>query len=464
MRKIGSTARIVFITTFRRGAGWGLLIFCVITTVFMFFATNSDSTLVNELQLRLRYSLSAFTAVLNISLMYFGCVSLRKDIDERRFHTVSAAPVHRWQLWGGHFLGIFSVGVGVFLACSAALALSCVVFIGGWPKAEEKSHLEERFFSSWHLCAPDLSEAMKGIWAEYERRVAEYGLALEEDDHDCDDDHQGCDHDHDDVWKRRKVILDEIKKERQNIPPGETGSWVFGWNPDGARGDFILLRFKIYSNIQRSMVRGEWRISDGHGKTVWASKFADYPFLPHELKIPLDSVPKERQLKLSFTEEGGNYIIFPVHHGGLFMLYSSGGLLKNSFLATAFSLVHMALLVALSLTFSSIFSFSVAVFVSISTFMTGLFSGFFAGVLEDLQFFDPDFTRDVLSAFLRTGLWLTESAKAPPVCRMFSEGISVPAAELLAEWGPGFAAYFIAVLALGVTSLTKKEIDKILQS
>ncbi|MBN1863633.1 MAG: hypothetical protein JW808_01895 [Victivallales bacterium] len=458
MRKIASTARIVFTTTFRRGAGWGLLVFCVISAVFMFFATNSDSTLVNELQLRFRYSLYAFTTILNISLLYFGCVSLRKDIDERRFHTVSAAPVHRWQLFWGHFFGIFSLGVVVFLACSAALTVSCAIFIAGWPKPEEKAGLGEKFFSTYYLCYPDLSGIMDGIRAEYEKRVAQYNLALEEHEHD--DEH----HHHDDVWKGRKVLLDDIKKERQIISPGGTGSWQFEWNPASARGEFILLRFKLYANVQRSMAKGEWRITDDSGKTVWHSKFADYPFLAHELKIPLESVPKERQLKISFIEEGGNYIIFPVHHGGLLMLYNSGGLFKNFVLATVFSLSHMALLVALSLTYSSIFSFSVAVFVSMATFMTGLLSGFFAKILDDLTFFDPSFAKVVFSFFLKVGLWLTESAKAPPVCRMFSEGISVPVAKLLAEWGPGFAAYFGIVLAIGIISLNKKEIDKILQS
>ena len=459
MKKILSISWIIILTSFRRGAGWGLLGLCSFTAVFMFFVTSSDSSLVNELNLRLRYSLYSLTLVLNVSLMYMGCVSLRKDIDDRRFHTISAAPVCRWQIWSGHFLGLTALGMAAFLSACAALAVACTLFIHLWDKEEDKRLLHERFFSTYFRCEPDLSQVMEGIWEEYHRRVAEHDL-LHDDHEDCDDE----DHHHDDVWKSRKVILDEIKKERQIINPGESGSWVFNWNPHAARGEFILLRFKVYSNVQRALVKGNWRLLDGQGKVFWDCEFSDYPFLQHELKIPLEKVPRDKKLTLSFTEAGGHYIIFPVHHGGLVMLYNSGGILKNFCMMALFTVIHTALLVGLSLSLSSIFSFSVALFVTMSAYMTGFFSGFFSSVLYDLSFYDPGPWRNVLSAFLKLGLWLTEGTKAPPVCRMFSDGISVPVSGLVAEWAPGFAAYFIMVAAAGVAALTVKEIDKILQS
>lgn len=489
MKKIFSIAKTLLLLLFRRGAGWGMLLLSATLAIFIFFATNSDNNLVNELHLRIKYSLYAFTLVLNISLMYLACVSLRKDIDERRFHTISAAPVHRAQIWLGKFIGLLSFGFIIFLFSSAAIAVSCIIFISRWNKPEDKKLLAEKFYNTYYVCMPDLANLQEKVNIEYKKRLQEYEVkhaghnhALGEPCYEAEHEHEkknehkeaghvhgsGGGHNHDELegaeWRGRKYMLDEVRKEKQIISPGQTREWDFKWDAHAAQGDFILLRFKIYTNKRRNKVRGTWKVLDKTGKSVWTSKFADYPFLPHELKIPLNVVPTTKQLTIAFQETGSSHVIFPIYHGGLKLLYNSGGLLKNFLLLSAFSILHMGILIALALTFASIFSFSVAIFVTMVTYTTGLFANFFTNILQDLYFHDESIGRTIFTAFLKIGLWITKSTKAPPVNDMFSSGISIPASDLISTWGSGYLIYLVLVLLIGIWTLTRKEIDKILQT
>ena len=468
MKKIVSIARMVLKLLFRGGAGWALIAVSSLLATFMFFATNSDNSLVNELHLRIKYSLYAFTLLLNISLMYIASVSLRKDIDERRFHNISSAPVHRAQIWLGKFLGLLVFGIIVFLFTSVSLGISTSIFISKWESQGDKEELKQAFFRTYYVSLPILNNLDKEVDLEYAKR-REFEEKKEEELLKSGHKHsEGGGHDHGDLeggeWRGRRNLLDEIRKEKQIIAPNHTGEWDFAINRADVKNDFLLLRYKIYTNRRRAKVKGEWRVLSEDGGVVWSKKFVGYPFLSHDFKIPLSVIPKGDKVRLAFNEEGNAYIIFPVFHGGLKLLYDSGGIFKNYLYLTLFSILQMAILIAMSLCFASIFSFSVAVFVTMATYTTGLFSGFFANVLHDLSFHDESLGKTIFSLFLKVGLWISESTKAPPVNQMFSESISIPIEAFLKSWGFGFFIYMFIICTIGIIALTRKEIDRILQS
>ena len=465
MKKTISVAGIVLKLFFRSGAAWGLIALTILLSVFMFFATNSDNLLVNELHLRIKYSLYAFTVLLNIALIYFACVTLRKDIDERRFHTIAAAPVHRAQIWLGKFFGLLSLAFIVFLSASAAIALSCLFFILHWEKKDDLSALKSDFFRTYYVCNPDLTSFENEVNAKYakERKILELNQAASKknEHHVHSNSHE---HDHGDlegeIWKSRKYLLDQIKKEKQIIAPGSNGKWTFNWDSSAVKGNYVLLRFKFYSNRRRSKVQGEWRVK---GKKGWRYKFSGYPFLTHELKIPVEVFKGAEKIELIYTPKSSSYVIFPVYKGGITLLYDSGGLIKNYLFLLIFSLFHMSVLLAVSLMFSSLFSYSVAIFISTSTYIIGAFSVFFQNVQRDLSFHDPTFMNTVFSKTIAFGMWVTEGTKAFPVNNMFSDGISLPFVSLMKTGGFNLILYLIIVSSIGIFALTKKEIDKILQ-
>jgi len=469
MRKTFSVAGVTVRLFFRGGAGWGLLFLVSALAGFMFFATNANDILLDELRLRLKYSLYSFSVLLNVALIYFACVSLRKDIDERRFHNVTSAPVSRGTVWMGKFLGTLAIGAIAYAAASLTLAACCAGFISNWRSASDVETLRENFFLTYYLNKPDLAAFEREVSKEYGEKRRQLEDRQREDklkEAAAVAETGGHHHDHGDLegdtWRARKYLLFEIRRYRQMINPGKTGEWFFDWEPGALRGEHAVLKFKFYSNQRRNKVAGYWTLSGG-GKT-WRAPFAGYPFVVNELKIPVEKIPKAQRLKLVFHNESDSYLFFPVYHEGIQLLSGHRGIFSNYLSLFAFSLAHMATLVALALAFSSLFSYSVAVFASVMMYVTAAFSGIFANVLRDLSFHDQTLWTEASRRIIEFGLWLTGGAEPFPVNGWFSDGLAIPVASLLSSEGLGYALYLAIVVAVGIWALRVKEIDKIPQA
>ena len=476
MRKIFSVAGTTLRLLFRGGAAWGLLLLTSALAVFIFFSASSGDALIDELRLRVEYSLYASTTLLNLALIYFACVSLRKEIDERRFHTISAAPVPRGGIWLGKFLGILTLGVMSFIAISIAISLSCVLLIHRWEKPDQVKDLGAQFFRTHYQCKPDLTKLEKQVALEYPKHLQALKRKEEAKHHAAADSHeQKCDgapgHDHSHCneweggdWRERKTILAELRKNKQIIAPETTAKWKFNWTPNSNYGKSVLLRFKFYTNQKRKPSEGVWSILSKDGKTLWSEKFKGYPFIRHELTIPTEFMPKTDEFTLAYQATSSTFVIFPVYNDGLTILYDSGGVFKNFCYLFAFVLMHMAVLVALALMFSAMFSYSVAVFATTSLYIVASFSSFFNHVLTDLSFHEQTLSTKLFSFLIQAGLWLAEGAKALPVKYMFAQGVSIPFWELIKDNSASFALYLALVVFIGTWILTRKEIDKILQA
>lgn len=474
MSKIFSVAATTLRLLFRSGAAWGLLFLTSALAMFIFFSASSGNALIDELRLRIEYSLYASTTLLNLALIYFACVSLRKEIDERRFHTIAAAPVPRGGIWLGKFLGILSLGVMSFLAISIAIAISCVVLIHGWEKPDQVDDLSRNFFRTYYQCKPDLTELEKEVALEYPKQLRELEKQKEKEYHAAADSHTKksvASEDEDseaaffgETWQERKYTLAEIRKNKQIIAPKTTATWKFNWDPKSNYGKSVLLRFKFYTNQKRRQSEGVWSVLDKDGKALWSKRFKGYPFIRHELAIPTESMPKTDEFTLAYKATSSTFVIFPVYNDGLTILYDSGGVFKNFCLLFFFVLMHMAVLVALALMFSAMFSYSVAVFATSSLYIVASFSSFFNHILTDLSFHDQTISTRLFSSLIQMGLWLAEGAKALPVKFMFAQGVSIPFLALIKDNFVSFALYLVLVVLIGTWILTRKEIDKILQA
>ncbi|MCK5843787.1 MAG: hypothetical protein KAG97_03705, partial [Victivallales bacterium] len=283
---------------FRGGAAWGLLVLASGFAVFIFFSAGGGDSLVDELRIRIEYALYASTTLLNLALIYFACVSLRKEIDERRFHTISAAPVRRVEIWLGKFLGVSTMGLIAFLAISIALVFSCAFLIVGWSKPEHVRELDSKFFRTYYKCQPDLADLEKRVAKNYKKSLAEMKKrkAAEHEEHEGEEDGHHAHHHHGewegDEWRSRKHLLADIRKGKQIISPGATSQWRFRWSPKDNQGEYVLLRFKFYTNRKRRKSEGVWSVLNENNDVAWSGKFKGYSFVEHELRIPSKFMPK----------------------------------------------------------------------------------------------------------------------------------------------------------------------------
>jgi hypothetical protein len=456
MKKIISVAKTTVLLLWRNGTIPALAVMVSAFSAFIFFATNSNSNLTNELHLRLKYALISMSVLINLAVLYIGVFSLRKDIDERRFHTVSSAPVFRSQIWSGKFFGILTTAVIVFLISFSAITLSSYLFIKNWDKQFSAKELHENFITSYMECLPDMTELNEEVKKEYAKRLKKLIEKQKEEGKDQEAELEG------DIWRQRKILLREIQKEKQIIEPASSSQWKFNWSSSDISEGSARIVFKSYSNNRKVKFKGKWSIENADGKVVWQKEFESYPYIEQTIKIPSEKMPDTDQFVLKFENTGKTYLIFPIFNNGLKIMYPNRSIFVNALHYMLFSFLGIAIADALALTCASIFSFPVAVFVAFITYLIGSFSGFFKNIIHDLSFHDTTFSTIFYKTVISFVLWLTQMLKIPPVSSLFADGISIPTLKLLSTWGISFFIYFIIIVFIGTQVLKNKELDKIL--
>ena len=456
MKKILSIARVVLLLLLRNGTALGMIFITSTLAVFIFFATNSNCSIADELHLRLKYSLIAMTTLVNVSVLYLSVFSLRKDIDERRFHTIAAAPVYRLQIWFGKFLGIFITGAITFTIATLAIWCSIYIFISNWEQKRDIKSLDKHFYASYMQCEPDLTELNSEISIEYKKRLKKLIQAQNQEEISEDDEKEGM------RWRKRKYMLYEVRREKQMIPPGEKFQWDFTWNSKNAYNDDAFISFKSYSNQREKKFKGIWSIVDMDGKILWSKEFSDYPYLDYKVNLPINVLPKSGNFKLEFKNIGKSYVVFPIFNHGLKILYHDSNIFQNYILYMIFSFLGIAITTALALTCASIFSFPVAVFVAMIFYFVENMSGLLKNILNDLSYHDSSFIIIFYKSIITFVLWLTQMIQIPPVNSMFANSISIPAKRLILTWGVTYLIYFLIIVIIGTFILKNKELDKIL--
>ena len=381
--------------------------------------------------------------------MYFCCVTLRKDIDNRQFHIVSSAPVYRAQIWLGKYLGMLALGSAVLLAASIALAISTFLYCSYSGTAAEKLALKKDFFRSYFECVPLIRPLNEEVDARYKRMQVEGTLSPGKSEYEIKND-----------------IREEVRKDAQLVDPSGKRQWKFNFNPEraSANADFVILKYKFYAEKKREKINGEFSIDSPVKSGLWTRSISSYPYIQNSIQIPIKELPDSHELRLTFKGENTPYLIFPPLNG-VILLYDDGGILANYLRLFLFLFLNMAVLCALSLTFASMFTFTVSVFVTLAVYVVGISSDFFKSVLLEISYGGHDGEAPpmyFLSGFIKIGLWLTKGIQPPPVIERFTDTVAIPVAELFQTWVPGMLIYTVTVIVVGVYVLSKKEIDRII--
>ncbi len=448
MKKISSIFSNTFKMFLRDGTTLGVLAGLALSCIFIFSLAKSDGVLLNELRIRLRYGFYVLYGLLSFILMYLACISLRKDLDGRQFHNISSAPVHRYQIWTGKLLGLLFLGLSAFIFSSLVLfACSAIYVIQTKGKIDSKI-IKENLIRTYYQCEPQTLPIDAQIEKKYRKMQAENLLPANKSDREI-----------------RKEIRNEIRKNEQIIPPGGKKKWIFKWNSASATayGQFVILKFKFYAQQKRDKIPCRFIVSSPSNMGRWEQEFSVYPYMYHEIKIPLSAIPKSDIIELEFKSDYGEYLIFPVNKDVSF-LYDDGSIFKNYMKLLLIVLINMAVLISVGLASASLFSYTVSVFVTLVIYFVGMSSDFFKGVIEEfsyglhLTYNSPIY---FLNGFINFGIWLTQGIKCPPVIEMFTDSASISLWKLFLHWGPMVSVYLTVVIAIGIYFITTKELDKL---
>ncbi len=443
-RNLLTIARLTIKLSWRNGMLAGMILFTSGAAAIIFFASSSDKTLINELQLRFQYSYVLAYNLLTFITIAIACFTIRSQIDDKQMHLLTSLPLKRRDIWLGTWLGLTVIIALVELTLIAALIL-CSWWHARQYTAEERQHAWEYYAVAKRECLPlhpDYKElTRRQIAALVERQELDPAALGKE------------------TWQG---IYLKLRREAQQIPAQGEKTWQFDLGKKPAHGQYLELKYRFYSEKRRVQITGNWTIGAPGKKEFYSQDIEAYPYDYNQIKIPLAQIPDSGQFNVTFKGNHDAEIIFGARTG-LKIYYLDSPWFMNLIKAAGAQLLHLAVVIGVGLATGIAFTFPVASFCSIVLYLLSLMTGFFTDVIADLT---EAYRIDTIDRFsvliLNLGMGLVRGLQPPDLIASLSSAIAIPLGPLLHSWLPALLLYGAVTWLAGIWMLREKELDKIL--
>ena len=341
----------------------------ILAVVGLPLVIQDDGTAQGFTQIILTYTLSAITALLGLSTLWLACGTLARDIEECQIQVVATKPIARWQIWLGKWLGIVSLNA-VLLAISGGCVFGLLQWRAGKLPAAEQQILREQVL----VARGSAKEAVNP--AEIE---ADTDQALQERLKSSPVEKVN-------LPEVRRQIREQVKAAMQIVPPSYQRTWQIdlGFAKNYLAGRPLQLRVKF--NAAQKSASGTfaalWQVGVPQKTKFWQSEpMSLAPDTFHEFEIPPDMFDANGQLTITFRNQNGTALLFPLDDG-MEVLYPEGGFALNFARGLGIIFCWMALLAALGLMAASFLSFPVATFFALALLLVAVSSGTLAESVE----------------------------------------------------------------------------------
>lgn len=366
MQAFLAIARLTFKAAFRFRLV-PLLAALLLASVFLLPAViKHDGSARGFTQIVLTYTLGLITAVLGLTTLWLACGSLARDIDECTIQTVVVKPVARWQIWLGKWAGILAVN-GLLLGLAAGVVFLQMLWRARQLPPEQQEKLRHEIFvarGSAREPVPDLEPLVQQRLRE--RVQAEQLAAL-------------------DRQELARIIREQVKAELQVVPPGYVRAWAVDLGAAAARLRdqplFIRVKFFVNEKSESGTYTGVWDVGppDSPYRQRTVRSHAAETF--YEIELPPNLLDNRGVLHVQFYNVNETAVLFPLEDG-FEVLYREGGFGLNYLRGVLIVLCWLALMGAIGLAASSLLSFPVAAFVSLSLLWVAFSTGTMNTIIE----------------------------------------------------------------------------------
>jgi hypothetical protein len=185
----------------------------------------------------------------------------------------------------------------------------------------------------------------------------------------------------------RKQIREQVKADRQIVPPGTYKSFYIplAWAKNSLRDQPLFLRIKFNSADKSPSGTFEALWQFGVPRKTQVARSMPMSLAPdtfHEFEIPPNLFDEEGILTATVLNPNETALLFPLEDG-VEVLYREGGFALNFARGLGIILCWMALLTSLGLASASFLSFPVAAFLSLGMLVMALSSGTLSNAISD---------------------------------------------------------------------------------
>jgi hypothetical protein len=365
MRGIFAIARLAgYSALHSRIFGW-MLGGILAAVLLLPYGLHGDATPDGQVRMMIAYPLAISFAILVLGTLWMSSGLVASEIDGGQLQSVVVKPVRGGSIWFGKWLALLAINSILVLVMGAGILISVRVYFGGVTDSEA-AIIRQRVLTARRAFAvddiPNLDEKAEAV----RRGLISQGVI---------DSDVGLDR-----------IRGEIKAERSMAFAGREVSWPVTIPKAGASVEShrsVALRYRFgCAPSERIPIAGIWTVSGDVGSDPVVISVSNIVDGTHHMMLPAGFSPTGGVLKVSFRSSAASPTLYFNADSPVEIMVYSGGFILNLLRGMIALVCFLAGIAAVGLTMSSMFSFPVAAFCSVSIiFAISLASSFSEGIV-----------------------------------------------------------------------------------
>ena len=352
-----------------------LLLLLLVIVAALPLTIQSDGTPEGQIRILVGYTMGLASFILSMTALWSGALSIAREIDEKQIQLLCSKPVHRFELWLGKWLGLTAIHTVLLSLCAGATLLGLYIQNQRttW-SPEEKERTRREVWTAWRPLQPapfDVESAARAAWQERSSGISAADAQIE-----------------------LSRIRQEFMVAAHTLPPGTRQTWTFplpaGLQPDAE----WRLKFRFSTSQMGSPpMHGTWLAGPPGDESRIRITATNTPGVPRWMSLPGIAAEGQTALRISYVNDHPEpiTIVFPPQDG-LVLQVSAGRFPANFARAVIITALRLALLTALGVTASTLFSTPVAAFMALAAVVFLQAAGYVGTLATGAQpiFWRPD--------------------------------------------------------------------------
>lgn len=438
MKNLFTLSLFTFKLAYKKGVILGLSLYAAILVVIFFNLGASSGVLIEEYPVRMQYALWGLFSLLAPAILWTTALSLRSDYQGQQLQMMSTLPVSRKKQWMARWIGGTAACLIPVLIALCVLHITAYFYIGSYSENAQKD-FHARFDTPRCTVYPIRPNVESFVDAEYEKILKTTTLNSEDE---------------------RQALRQMIREKHtlQSRSMGENGTISIPFDtrelPEHAPL-FLEINYRAQDRVTPSL--SSFTLVDNSGVSYGTDTLKTNPFYGKIIPVPENANRHAETWLLKIKGIKAQSMIFESPYEPT-LFYPSAFPYMNMILLIAGSLCWTAAFVALALTASTLFPFTISAFVLGCAWIIGMMTPFLMDILKDMQSqYIQSVGDQIWSGFLIITASVMQTFSTPPGIEQFAVAQSMTTDTVL-PWFIGTILFLIIFAFIGSLLLQQREV------
>ncbi len=350
---------------FKTGVIPALLIILPLSIILLVLLIEGDGTATGQISLAVKYSLTVMGLIMSIATLWAGCAAIAKEIEDKQLRLIAVKPVRKYEIWLGRWLGWLAINSGLLIVCGLTILIALQVDMKRQNLSQQtKADIYKNILTGRLKITPEHIPLQKEM-ATLIKNLKQEGEIPEN------------------ISKQEayNIALKQLMAKRTIVAPAAKKEWTLKLPANIPENKQANIKIALKSPIRDGKpTRGTLTVTVPDSPTPILTKkiYEKYNatlFIP----LPVEKLKKQQRITITFNNDDNkrsHTLVFP-EKKSVELLIEHSNFINNLIRGMIIILCFLALLSALGITASSIFSFPVATFIAIAVIIATITGHYF---------------------------------------------------------------------------------------